>query len=415
VSSAFPFLVASTILLFLFSDLGLGTVVNVVFSASGQDSVTVGPAFSFSVLTLSRDSLVGGAYMLTILIVGLSGVWPFVKLGLLLLAWLGTQRWIRTRDRSRLLMFLDEYGKYSLVDSWLAVVALCSYDLSWKGQGTSIVVDAVPKMPFFTFVIASVLSLVLGHIATECNRRSLESPKASESSNVPSALSFGPLYEDLRQGQPLLLAAGVGMTALCIVGASFLTSLQMQVSGAIADILLKEEDKTLPYSLISLGQFLTSREANPPAGLVAVQFIFYVFTLVIPTMLMLALLALLLLPLGRQSQIQLLKACRILDAWAAFDVFVIAVTVANFEFWLLAKFLVYNDNISWVCNWVHDNLHVECLAMECHVQPGFALMVVAGVASYLLPKRVFAACQDVLGNDHEVQDSSDSEEEKFFE
>ena len=31
-------------------------------------------------------------------------------------------------------------------------------------------VTPVPKLPFFTFVVASVLSLVLGHIATEFNR-----------------------------------------------------------------------------------------------------------------------------------------------------------------------------------------------------------------------------------------------------
>lgn len=45
--------------LFVFSDLGLGTVVNIVFFA-GEDVTTIGPAFSFSVMTLSRDSLKGG-------------------------------------------------------------------------------------------------------------------------------------------------------------------------------------------------------------------------------------------------------------------------------------------------------------------------------------------------------------------
>ena len=34
-------------------------------------------------------------------------------------------------------------------------------------------VTPVPMLPFFTFVIATVLSLVLGHIATESNRQSI--------------------------------------------------------------------------------------------------------------------------------------------------------------------------------------------------------------------------------------------------
>lgn len=57
-SKAFPFFIVSTMILFVFSDLGLGTVVNIVFEAQGE-TTTIGPAFSFSVLTLSRDSLKG--------------------------------------------------------------------------------------------------------------------------------------------------------------------------------------------------------------------------------------------------------------------------------------------------------------------------------------------------------------------
>ena len=55
----YPLFVVSTMVLFVFSDLGLGTVVNVVFFA-GEDVTTIGPAFSFSVMTLSRDSIKGG-------------------------------------------------------------------------------------------------------------------------------------------------------------------------------------------------------------------------------------------------------------------------------------------------------------------------------------------------------------------
>ena len=55
---SYPFFVLSTMILFVFSDLGLGTVVNMVFRA-GDDVTTIGPAFSFSVLTLSRDSIKG--------------------------------------------------------------------------------------------------------------------------------------------------------------------------------------------------------------------------------------------------------------------------------------------------------------------------------------------------------------------
>ena len=191
--------------------------------------------------------------------------------------------------------------------------------------------------------------------------------------------------------------------------ASFVTSIRYEVSGVIADLLLKESETQLSYSLVSLGLFLTSGfEASN--GLRAVQVIFFIFTLLIPLALVTVLLILLLMPLTTRDQVRLMKVCHVLDAWAAFDVFVIAVVVANFEFWLLTEFLIYHDNIASACNWIHENLanNADCLAMQCHVQPGFILMALGGVSSYLTPKLFFQYCHGFLEED--VQ-SSESEEE----
>lgn len=54
-----------------------------------------------------------GAWIIAVLVIGLSGVWPFVKLGMLLFAWLAPTATLKKGQRARLLVFLDEYGKYS--------------------------------------------------------------------------------------------------------------------------------------------------------------------------------------------------------------------------------------------------------------------------------------------------------------
>ena len=54
-----------------------------------------------------------GAWIIAVLVIGLSGVWPFVKLGMLLYAWLAPTATLKKGQRARLLVFLDEYGKYS--------------------------------------------------------------------------------------------------------------------------------------------------------------------------------------------------------------------------------------------------------------------------------------------------------------
>lgn len=353
----------------------------------------------------------GGAWLIAILVIGLSGVWPFVKLGMLLYAWLAPASMLQMSRRSEMLIFLDEYGKYSLVDSWLAILALCAFDIKWSSDDVAINVTPVPMLPFFTFVIASVLSLILGHIATVFNRRALaaaDTPVRSLSRELRDEERLI-LFRVMPSGEAFLLLGLSIFTALALPVACILTSIEYEVSGVLAELLLTEEEMNLSYSLVSLGHFLTAGfEAS--SGLRAVQVIFFAFTLAIPWALSAVLLALLLLPLSKLSQSRLLKVCHVLDAWAAFDVFVVAVVVANFEFWLLTQFLMYHDNIATACNWVHENLDSECLAMQCHVRPGFILMALAGAASYATPKMFFH--WEGLVEDRELS-TSDSEEESL--
>ncbi|CAE8621296.1 unnamed protein product, partial [Polarella glacialis] len=277
-------------------------------------------------------------------------------------------------------------------------------------------------LPFFMFVIATVLSLVLGHVATEFHHRALlralsvdERPAAADLGGAPvgGKLSRHRLCEDLPEASARFSVILLALAFAAILVGACITTLQMHVSGALADLLLSEDARILPYSLVGIGAFLTRGPEDPPLGLRAVQAIFFTFALVIPLLLLSFLLCLLLVPLPRSRQRALLKLCRILDAWAAFDVFVIGVAVANFEFGLLANFLVYNDNIGYACSWVRDNLAIECLAIECHATPGFALLAVAGLASCFLPGKVCALCQEALaqqgGDTEEDLLSSDSE------
>lgn len=409
---SYPFFVVATMVLFFFSDLGLGTVVNIVFRA-GDEVVTIGPAFSFSVMTLSRDSIKGGAWLIAVLVIGLSGLWPFVKLGMLLYVWLTPPASLKKSKRGRLLQFLDEYGKYSLVDSWLAILALCAFNLNWSDNETGVNVAPVPMLPFFTFVVASVVSLVLGHVATVFHRRTQRCEREAAvqrtvSQEIREAKEKpGSLFNKLQRQQAWQLLAFAVFNGASVLIASFLTSIRYEVSGIVADLLLTEEETHLAYGLVSLGLFLTEGfEAS--SGLHTVQAIFFVFTLAIPLALVVCLLTLLLAPLKRRDHLRLLKVCHVLDAWAAFDVFVLAVVVANFEFWLLTQFLIYHDNVASACNWVHENLNAECLAMECHVQAGFILMALGGVSSYLTPKLYFRYCQGILEEDLMT---SESEEE----
>ena len=65
--------------------------------------------FHFTLASSLADFWNSGAYTLAILLGAFSGVWPYVKLLGLLLAWLYP---MSIKLRERLLLFLDLFGKY---------------------------------------------------------------------------------------------------------------------------------------------------------------------------------------------------------------------------------------------------------------------------------------------------------------
>lgn len=388
----FPVGALATFGLFVYSIFGLGTVVNLVFEADGQTTV-FGPAFAFALLTIVMDSWAAGAYGLSILVGFLSGVWPLVKLVLLVAAWLLPTSAMKPKTRGSLLLFLDQYGKMSLIDSWLAVVALCTYNINWKGGGVSMKVEAVPMMPLFMFVAATVLSLVFGHIATEFHHRYLE-----WGYGIPGSprLSRHNLYCTVESAYRGLVLLAVFATGGLVIGGSLIVSFQTTFSGAAADLLVQPEEQVTRFSLLSAAAFLTQAPDDPSLGVYGIQAIFILFTFIIPLGLVGAVVALLLLPLHTHHHEYLLKFCKVLDAWQAFDVFVLAVMVAALDLEHVAHFLVYYDNLGDICGFIRDQFQTECFQVGLSLEPGFALLAVAGLAACVVPKVALRFCQRAL-------------------
>jgi len=150
------------------------------------------------------------------------------------------------------------------------------------------------------------------------------------------------------------------------------------------------------------------REGN--IGLRLVQVIFFLFALAIPVALEGVFLVLWLVPLDRRTQLILADACQALDAWAAFDVFALAVTISHFEFGLFSTFLMHFNNLQQGCALVTEYLHDECFHMECNLSPGFPILAVAAVLSYAAPKLALRACRAAMLEQDAFSDSESEDE-----
>jgi len=418
VSNVFPFFAAGVGTMFLYSDLKPGIDVNVFFSAGDNDVVEIGPVFSFSLWNSFTNAVHAGSPLLAFFIIVFSGVWPLAKLILLVVAWVSPEARLSSRARGRLLLFLDDFGKMSLVDSWMAVLGDSCYRIRFDSaeQDAQMWLQAEPSGPFFIFIVATVVSMVLGHVASELHRRAEEwnagppddpEDQALEREDTCKAHDFDsarPLRAYAPRNTSVAVVTGLTLNAAVILVGVYVDCFTVVLSGLMANAVLDAPDLRRPLSVVSLAAGIT--DDNPgSASSMLLQVTFVFFAVVIPLALVGSLAVLWLAPLRRGAQATLLRLCRALSAWAALDVFALAVLVAYLTYSQLAKFMIYFDSLAVMCGAVKDYLQVECFGIRFELLPGFAVLAMAAVLSVTMPALVISVCQASV--DHrETADSS---------
>lgn len=388
----FPIVCLVTFFLFVFSQSTLGTVVNVVFTA-GEKTWTVPNTFTFALYTSAYDSWRAGAYMIALATLFVTGIWPFVKLALMLYCWQATEEHLSTSSRGRILTFVDEYGKYSLIDTFIATFAFAAYRIEWKDGDRSVLVEPCPEPGFFAYILATVISLVLGHVAAEMHNRCMEVGNRSVSSRCLSDdQSLRPLYMQASPGTLPFLGPLLMLTSVIITLSAFTHTFTIAAAGVAASLVGDEDVLTKEYSFYSFALGITGGLSSPPATLIELQLVLVLFAFVVPHVLVASLFCLWAVPMTRAQQKRGLLVTRILHSWASWDVFVIAVAISRLELHKFAAYIVYDGNIAQVCDWVRDQMQASCFEVNCLIEPGYALMVLSGVLSVVIPRAALNAC-----------------------
>lgn len=388
---AYPMAIVATSLLFVFADLDVGATVNVITHADGKSS-SIGPIFSFSLLSTIVHSWNSGAYVISMLTLFPSGVWPYVKLGFLLAAWLVPPHRFRPARRERILDFLDTWGKYSFIDSWFLVLSMSAFSLEWESVGSvSMKVLTTPTAAFYAFFTATSISLVLGHVASECHRKT----KVCRMSVPCRDMEAKPLRSFL---DSKLLSLIVGMAiilsmALVIVG-SFLTSFIFESDGIAMEFVFGRA-VSKEYSLFNVG-LMVSQGRDNDIGLLGLEVVFLALAIAVPLVELVALSILWLAPLKIATQRMTVHLCHFLDAWASLDVSVIVLVIACFEFGTMAEFLVYKSGFAAGCNFIKDLTREECLEVQMHARGAMAVLVLAAIMLMVLPKVVLRLSKNLV-------------------
>lgn len=384
--------------LFLYADLDVGTTVTMIMAADGS-STQIGPLFTFSLVSTVVHAWSSGAYFIAVLTVITSGIWPFAKLFMLLICWLLPPRCWSLWRRGKILNALDAWGKYSFLDSWFLVITLSAFSINWEGLGSaSLKIQTTPAPAFYAYLLATVLSLVLGHIASEFHHRCVEHSAAKPAGTSDpeggvekvdaesvSLTSLAPLcaFTESRKEHAVVLGTLLSSMFAGLLG-TFLLSFSFEVSGIFTQFLFGQ-NVVRTYSLFSVGMAAASGRYSE-TGLLGLEIVFVVLAVVVPAVLLGMLLSVWVVPMQARRQRSVLHACRLLDAWACFDVAALVLAIACLEFGRMAEWLVYQGNFAVPCNMVKNITKEECMKIELHAFPALAALFFAGILLVVVPK-----------------------------
>lgn len=345
-----PMFILGTMGLLLASNLSVGATVSISLS-SGDRVWDFPPLFEFSLANTIRDMWNARIYPLFFLVVVFSGIWPYVKLGLMLFAWLTPQVSLSVTARSRLLYKLDAYGKFSLVDTYVLVLMTVAFRYHLKLSMLNLDVIVLPGFGFYAFLVATLLSLVLGHSLTFLHRRAtLGVQSRVQLSSSAQALHRHRFQIDSnpRNENNSIIFSKKFRIFFCVtaaVAAVFLSIGLFQKCfefrvGGVAGMMIGD-NSIHAYSLISLGTILSqSVDSQSQVGIRALQVAYFFFASVAPFFGLLFVTILFFCPMTLRRQLMLISFAEVANAWSSVEVFALSIVAALLEISTFASFIL---------------------------------------------------------------------------
>ena len=268
----FPVVLALTIILLLSSNLSIGASVDLqVTNSDGQKLTPLINIYEFSLSSTLGEMLQAQVYMLMLLIWFCSGVWPFIKLVLMLFCWITSARRLPLIKREKVLYLLDSLQKFSLIDTYVLVIMMVAfrYNLEASGIG-SLDVYVTPKYGFYSFLLATIISLFSGHVMLFCHRRStlpvipVYSGYESLSRHVFDDKHGRGLLKMTKRFRRIVVFLLILAFILIVTGAN-LHSFSFTYNG-VAGVALGDS-RVRDYSLVSMGELISQSVQTASIGI----------------------------------------------------------------------------------------------------------------------------------------------------
>jgi len=384
----------------------VGVKILVELTAEGK-GLFLPDVFDFGLFNTVRDFWQGKVYFLAIFVLLFSFIWPYAKITMMALCWLAPTTRVGVKARGRILRFLDAFGKWSLLDSFILVLFMVAFNfklsLSPEEQYNGVYVWIMPVWGFQGLLIATIMSLIMGHVICHVHRKELEAA-AGGPSEVEGPRQAVCQMRDVPLWRKVLppVALGVACALYCV--SMFLDTYSFIFGGAFKAL----AGGSASYSVMETAERVPSTTVNPKdLAIIWIQWIFMVFCFGMVVLEQVLLFCLWVVPLPRKLQRKVWVICQISNAWACADVLVVTLLLCFMEIGTFAKFLVGGK-----CGTVNPVLakytpYDSCFEVSMGLNYGFFVLLAAVVISLGASFFVASECAAVL-EDHAEPDEADT-------
>mmetsp|Transcript_1049 Transcript_1049/g.1877 ORF Transcript_1049/g.1877 Transcript_1049/m.1877 type:complete len:1050 (-) Transcript_1049:45-3194(-) len=261
-----------------------------------------------------------------------SGVLPYGKLIAMLLMWVLPTSCVSRSCRGRVLYFVDQIGKYSLVDIFVLQFIICCLYTNMPiphvedgGMDLSVSLRTPEQNGFFAFVMATVASLVIGHVCLYYHHQdpAVKSEHYAQSREMLARKNSSP--KDFRRRRwwigPIMVLLLV-VILICYILPAFSVKLQAAEHMVLHDA---------TYSMVGFVSNMLSFQQHPHFVTVFGQVTFVTFAL---STIVLHTCILLIVWYFRvpQKWLEIFRTmAHVLNAWAALDVMTISMALTLME------------------------------------------------------------------------------------
>ena len=408
-----PLGIFSTIALFISSNSSTGASVFVVLKLGRR--IQIPSLFDFGLINSVRDMWKAGVYPLSIIVALFSGIWPYLKLVLMLISFCLPASLFSKRQRAKILRVLDATGKWSILDSYVMTLMLVAFHFHIKfpivepSQATenSIVdVFVYAAYGFFTLILGTIISLFLSHIITHLHRGLDEHPDQNKGEKAESYKALISFAENKYLGKtPFRIIITIllfGTLALVIIGSNT-TTFSFYFHGLAGYALeLFDISDHRDYSVIDLGINVPKSYEDPKDGVIIfTQVIYFLTVFAMPVAMLVNVIFLWLIPLPRKAQKLFYDIAEILNAWSCLDVFVLAIIAAIVEIGQFTEFIVGDkcDSIDpFIAKYFYKILdgHNTCFEVRAYLKSGCWFLFVAAIIFFIASNIVMKVCRNSL-------------------